>query len=585
MSSLPPLPDSPPSSDDPPIRLDTTSDEEDLDSTSSSDIEIYLTSLPMTELSLSISRPCLCLLRIASESSILTHICAYLLADDQTFSTNSNSKSNSNTQSQSLNLGTSTSTSPPPLPPAPAQHPIPLPSISSPIPSPPPSPPSEPSPSPFPSLDPSSDAASEPYALPDPKPDSSGKTPNVYINGLPPHFPEDQLYALAAPYGPICSVRTFTRHVRDCESGYGFVLYETVQAAERCIASLRKYRNLHPTFSKQAHKIPGTRPVPPLDIHLALPPPSSVSTSTSASVATSDASIPTTHQDQDGLANVVPSISTSTSSTSANDAERTDASAPPPTPSSVSAVSASALGISATAAAAASTDSLSATGNRHVAGAGAGAGASVGAGAAGTGTAMGSTAFKAKMESLADRTSTNLYMEGLPLSIDDAGFGLRVRSETDDGMRRCGVHADPRGARVAPPDILVPVLPDEAEQPSEDYRVCEIAGADAELTYTQVRDARGRGRDHRAPAWEDGAWVERCREPDFGEVRGYGGAEGVEGEFAFAFFFWVSFSELGCRARARARAKLLRLYFAFVCPLVPSTLLFALSSSVLVSNV
>jgi RNA recognition motif-containing protein len=55
--------------------------------------------------------------------------------------------------------------------------------------------------------------------------DNSNKTPNVYINGLPPHFPEEQLYALAAPYGPIRSVRTFTRHVKESESGYGFVLY------------------------------------------------------------------------------------------------------------------------------------------------------------------------------------------------------------------------------------------------------------------------------------------------------------------------------------------------------------------------
>lgn len=54
--------------------------------------------------------------------------------------------------------------------------------------------------------------------------DESQKTPNVYINGLPPHFPEDQLYALAAPFGEVRSVRTFTRHVRDSESGYGFVL-------------------------------------------------------------------------------------------------------------------------------------------------------------------------------------------------------------------------------------------------------------------------------------------------------------------------------------------------------------------------
>jgi len=54
--------------------------------------------------------------------------------------------------------------------------------------------------------------------------DDSTRTPNVYINGLPPHFPEDELYALTAPFGEVKSVRTFTRHVRDSESGYGFVL-------------------------------------------------------------------------------------------------------------------------------------------------------------------------------------------------------------------------------------------------------------------------------------------------------------------------------------------------------------------------
>lgn len=48
---------------------------------------------------------------------------------------------------------------------------------------------------------------------------------NVYINGLPPHFGDDRLTALAAPYGKVKSVRTFTRRVRDSESGYGFVLY------------------------------------------------------------------------------------------------------------------------------------------------------------------------------------------------------------------------------------------------------------------------------------------------------------------------------------------------------------------------
>ncbi|RDB27564.1 hypothetical protein Hypma_003856 [Hypsizygus marmoreus] len=109
----------------------------------------------------------------------------------------------------------------------------------------------------------------------------SDKTPNVYINGLPPHFPEDQLFALAAPFGAIRSVRTFTRHVRDNESGYGFVLFETVEAAEKCILSLRRYRNLHPTFSKQAHKIPGS--FSQLNLHLENDtPPDSVSASSLA---------------------------------------------------------------------------------------------------------------------------------------------------------------------------------------------------------------------------------------------------------------------------------------------------------------
>ncbi|KAJ3494163.1 hypothetical protein NLJ89_g10864 [Agrocybe chaxingu] len=84
------------------------------------------------------------------------------------------------------------------------------------------------------------------------------KTPNVYINGLPPHFPEDELFELASKFGMVRSVRTFTRHVRDSESGYGFVLFDRIEDAERCINELRKDRDLHPTFSKQVHKIPGT---------------------------------------------------------------------------------------------------------------------------------------------------------------------------------------------------------------------------------------------------------------------------------------------------------------------------------------
>jgi hypothetical protein len=44
---------------------------------------------------------------------------------------------------------------------------------------------------------------------------SEPRVPNVYINGLPPNFPEDQLYALTKDFGGVVSVRTFTRHVSD----------------------------------------------------------------------------------------------------------------------------------------------------------------------------------------------------------------------------------------------------------------------------------------------------------------------------------------------------------------------------------
>ncbi|KAI0073655.1 hypothetical protein K474DRAFT_174486 [Panus rudis PR-1116 ss-1] len=84
------------------------------------------------------------------------------------------------------------------------------------------------------------------------------RTPNVYINGLPPNFPEEQLLAMTSEFGEVISVRTFTRHVSDKPSGYGFVLFGSVDAAEQCIETLRKYRNLHPSFSKRIHKIPGT---------------------------------------------------------------------------------------------------------------------------------------------------------------------------------------------------------------------------------------------------------------------------------------------------------------------------------------
>lgn len=42
-----------------------------------------------------------------------------------------------------------------------------------------------------------------------------GKTPNVYINGLPPNFLEEQLLEMTKEFGGVVSVRTFTRHVSD----------------------------------------------------------------------------------------------------------------------------------------------------------------------------------------------------------------------------------------------------------------------------------------------------------------------------------------------------------------------------------
>jgi hypothetical protein len=57
------------------------------------------------------------------------------------------------------------------------------------------------------------------------------RTPNVYINGLPPNFPEEQLLAMTREFGAVQSVRTFTRHVADRPSGYGFVLYAPCTSA------------------------------------------------------------------------------------------------------------------------------------------------------------------------------------------------------------------------------------------------------------------------------------------------------------------------------------------------------------------
>ncbi|KAL6300778.1 hypothetical protein BKA93DRAFT_752487 [Sparassis latifolia] len=76
------------------------------------------------------------------------------------------------------------------------------------------------------------------------------RIPNVYINGLPPNFPEDQLYAITREFGTVLSVRTFTRYGIDKLSGYGFVLLDSIDAAEKCIETLGKYRRLYPSFCK-----------------------------------------------------------------------------------------------------------------------------------------------------------------------------------------------------------------------------------------------------------------------------------------------------------------------------------------------
>ncbi|KAH9077932.1 hypothetical protein EDB83DRAFT_2311578 [Lactarius deliciosus] len=95
------------------------------------------------------------------------------------------------------------------------------------------------------------------------------RVPNVYINGLPPNFPEEQLYALTKDFGGVVSVRTFTRHVSDRPSGYGFVLcvwptaryYSTRSRAPKNV--LKPFDGIETStrpFARQNfHPIPGTR--------------------------------------------------------------------------------------------------------------------------------------------------------------------------------------------------------------------------------------------------------------------------------------------------------------------------------------
>ena len=54
------------------------------------------------------------------------------------------------------------------------------------------------------------------FIAPTPSAQSDSTTPpNVYINGLPPNFPEEQLYNMTKEFGTVLSVRTFTRHVSE----------------------------------------------------------------------------------------------------------------------------------------------------------------------------------------------------------------------------------------------------------------------------------------------------------------------------------------------------------------------------------
>ena len=66
--------------------------------------------------------------------------------------------------------------------------------------------------------DPPDDFQTNAASLPDPAPSAQSDSttpPNVYINGLPPNFPEEQLYNMTKEFGPVLSVRTFTRHVSE----------------------------------------------------------------------------------------------------------------------------------------------------------------------------------------------------------------------------------------------------------------------------------------------------------------------------------------------------------------------------------
>ncbi|KAG8955372.1 hypothetical protein FRC04_008723 [Tulasnella sp. 424] len=107
------------------------------------------------------------------------------------------------------------------------------------------------------------------FASPDPFYNPNATT-NVYINGLPPFFTHEQLTRLASEFGKVLSSRVFHRfsQIKPNGSGqqqgstYAFVLYETIEDAQRCITSLRKYSDLHPSFAR-TQRLPSSRPQQP----------------------------------------------------------------------------------------------------------------------------------------------------------------------------------------------------------------------------------------------------------------------------------------------------------------------------------
>ncbi|EJD05471.1 uncharacterized protein FOMMEDRAFT_145007 [Fomitiporia mediterranea MF3/22] len=234
--------------------------------------------------------------------------------------------------------------------------------------------------------------------------DAAPRTPNVYINGLPPHFADESLYLMTRDFGNVLSVRTFTRCVGEKMSGYGFVLhgssvndsccksFDSVESAERCIETLRKYRNLHPSFSKvmplprtstngkpdrlysqQIHKIPGT---PYASGTITIPPTGPLSSLASQHSMSTLSSFPS----------MTSTLVSSTTSSSLPSAASPSKANDHHTGESVSTTTSSDF----------------------------------------SGKEMKELSFREKMERLKDERSTNLYMEGLPLSIDDVSLSALI---------------------------------------------------------------------------------------------------------------------------------------------------------------